>query len=145
MSTPPPQPRYTSEHVAALEKRVATAIGHVLRRLRAERAWTRADLVDRFDDQFHIQTIAGYEQGIRNCTVARLVVLCHALGVSASEALATALAEHGITDHGGARALARMADDVNTGLIAYAPASRAAELRARLDGLDGVQYMIARA
>lgn len=47
--------------------------------------------MERLDSDIHVQTIAGYEQGIRHCTVARLVEIGRALGVPAPDLLALAL------------------------------------------------------
>lgn len=70
---------------------IAGAIGQEIRRARSAIGWTRTDLVERLDSDIHIQTVAGYEQGVRHCTVARLVEICRALGVPAPELLALAL------------------------------------------------------
>ncbi|MGX7828022.1 helix-turn-helix domain-containing protein [Actinokineospora sp. 24-640] len=83
---------------------VARAVGQEIRRARSAIGWTRAELVERLDSDLHVQTVAGYEQGIRHCTVARLVEISRALGSSAPELLALALQRAEIDlDHTGVR------------------------------------------
>ena len=70
---------------------IIRAIGAELRRVRDHLGWTRAAVVDRMSSNINIQTLANYEYGIRPCTVPRLVEICHALGVSATDVLGLAL------------------------------------------------------
>lgn len=70
---------------------IARAVGEEIRRARALLGMTRAELVARLPSEIHIQTLATYEQGVRQCTLARFVEICQALGVSAPELLGLAL------------------------------------------------------
>ncbi|RLK54907.1 helix-turn-helix domain-containing protein [Actinokineospora cianjurensis] len=79
--------------------RLLRAIGHELRTAREDRGWTRAQLVARLDLEVHSQTIATYELGIRQCTLARFVSICEALGIPAPEVLATALRQAEVQPH----------------------------------------------
>jgi transcriptional regulator with XRE-family HTH domain len=67
------------------------ALGEELRRVRHSVGWTRAELVSRMPSEIHSRTLATYEQGVRQCTVARLVEICHVLGVAAPDVLGLAL------------------------------------------------------
>lgn len=77
---------------------IAEAIGKEIRRTRAALGWTRGDLVARMDSDCHVQTVAGYEQGNRHCTVARLVELCRAMDVDAAALFALALQRAELVD-----------------------------------------------
>lgn len=66
---------------------VAHAIGEELRRARESAGWTRADLVARMPSDIHVQTLATYERGVRQCTVGRLVEICKTMGASAPDLL----------------------------------------------------------
>lgn len=74
-----------------IERTVARALGEELRRARSEVGWTRAELVERMRSEIHARTLANYEQGSRQCTVARFVEICEALGVAAPDVLGLAL------------------------------------------------------
>lgn len=56
------------------------ALGAELRSLRERRGWTRRDLKARLRSDISLQTLATYELGTRQCSVARLVEICLALG-----------------------------------------------------------------
>jgi transcriptional regulator with XRE-family HTH domain len=66
----------------------ASVLGDELRRLRTKRGWTRKELLRHLESHISIQTVATYELGSRQCSVIRLVELCHALGVHAHDLLA---------------------------------------------------------
>jgi transcriptional regulator with XRE-family HTH domain len=66
----------------------ACMLGDELRRTRLQRGWSRRDLLGHLQSRISIQTIATYEAGSRQCSVARLVELCQAMGVHAHELLA---------------------------------------------------------
>lgn len=70
---------------------VARAIGQEIRRARESVGWTRAELVARMPSEIHVQTLATYERGVRQCTVGRLVEICRTMGMSAPEVLTWAL------------------------------------------------------
>lgn len=81
MSAPEPMP-----HDA-----VKRALGAELRRARETLGWTRADLAERLPTKTQDHVLYTYEQGIRNCTVARFVEICRPLGVDPPEILGLAL------------------------------------------------------
>ena len=64
------------------------ALGDELRRTRKQRGWSRKQLQDHLESQISIQTVATYESGRRQCSVARLVEICRAMDVCAPELLA---------------------------------------------------------
>lgn len=70
---------------------ITRALGDEIRRVRDHNGWTRAELVDRMASDIHVQTLATYEQGVRQCTVVRLIEICRALGVAAPDVLGLAL------------------------------------------------------
>lgn len=70
---------------------VSKALGEELRRARNAAGWTRDELVERIVCDIEARTLATYEHGTRQCTVVRLVEICAALGVSASDVLGLAL------------------------------------------------------
>jgi transcriptional regulator with XRE-family HTH domain len=63
-------------------------LGDEIRSLRKQRGWTRKDLNKRLQTEISLQTLATYELGTRQCSVVRLVEICHALDVPAHEVLA---------------------------------------------------------
>ena len=63
-------------------------LGDEIRRLRKQRGWTRKELNKRLQTEISLQTLATYELGTRQCSVVRLVEICHALDVPAHEVLA---------------------------------------------------------
>jgi transcriptional regulator with XRE-family HTH domain len=67
------------------------AVGEEIRRARQIAKLTRSDLVKRMGSGIKVQTLGGYERGIRQCAIARLVEICRALGVAAPEVLRLAL------------------------------------------------------
>jgi transcriptional regulator with XRE-family HTH domain len=70
---------------------IIRAIGEELRRARANAGWSRPQLVKYMKTQIPVNTYACYEQGIRQCSIPRLVEICQALGVSAPELIGLAL------------------------------------------------------
>jgi len=75
----------------AVEGVVTRALGEEIRRVRDAAGITRAKLIEDMDSDIHVQTLATYEQGIRQCTVIRFVEICTALGVAAPDVLGLAL------------------------------------------------------
>lgn len=73
------------------DSRIILAIGEELRRARDSLGWSRAELVKRLSPTVPVNTYACYEKGIRQCSIPRLVEICRALGVAASELLGLAL------------------------------------------------------
>ncbi|WP_394613396.1 helix-turn-helix domain-containing protein [Lentzea sp. JNUCC 0626] len=63
-------------------------LGDEIRSLRKQRGWTRKELNKRLQTEISLQTLATYELGTRQCSVVRLVEICHALDVPAHEVLA---------------------------------------------------------
>lgn len=70
---------------------IVRAIGEELRRARANAGWSRPQLIKYMKTQIPVNTYACYEQGIRQCSIPRLVEICQALGVSAAELIGLAL------------------------------------------------------
>ena len=73
------------------DQAIVRAVGEELRRARACVGWTRPELIRRMRTQIPVNTYAGYEQGIRQCSIPRLVEICEALGVTVPELLGLAL------------------------------------------------------
>ncbi len=63
-------------------------LGDEIRSLRKQRGWTRKELNKRLQTEISLQTLATYELGTRQCSVVRLVEICHALDVPAHQVLA---------------------------------------------------------
>ncbi|MEU0880376.1 helix-turn-helix transcriptional regulator [Lentzea sp. NPDC005914] len=63
-------------------------LGDEIRSLRKQRGWTRKELNKRLQTEISLQTLATYELGTRQCSVVRLVEICHALDVPAHTVLA---------------------------------------------------------
>lgn len=66
----------------------ACMLGDELRRTRVQRGWSRRDLLSHLESPISVQTVATYEAGSRQCSAARLVELCQAMGVHAHDLLA---------------------------------------------------------
>jgi transcriptional regulator with XRE-family HTH domain len=79
----------------------ASSLGDELRRTRKQRGWSRKQLLDHLESQISIQTVATYESGRRQCSVARLVEICQAMDVYAHDLLARVQqrAELDMSDH----------------------------------------------
>lgn len=73
------------------DQSIVKAVGDELRRARACVGWSRPELVKRMKTRIPVNTYACYEQGIRQCSIPRLVEICEALGVRASELIDLAL------------------------------------------------------
>jgi len=73
------------------EAAIARAIGQELRRARDSAGMTRAELVAMLPSEIHVQTLATYERGVRQCTVGRFVMICQAIGVPGSAVLTAGL------------------------------------------------------
>lgn len=65
----------------------AKFLGSAIRRAREGRGWTRDEMVKALPSGITNRTLLSYEHGIRYVTVVRLVELCRALEVPASEVL----------------------------------------------------------
>ncbi|WP_285509476.1 helix-turn-helix transcriptional regulator [Actinokineospora sp. NBRC 105648] len=74
-------------------------MGSRLRLARERQGWSRGQLVARLDVDIHVQTIATYELGTRQCPLGRFVAICEALGVPAPELLDDALRNAGVPQH----------------------------------------------
>jgi transcriptional regulator with XRE-family HTH domain len=74
-----------------IDQAIVRAIGEELRRARANAGWSRPELVKHMQTQIPVNTYACYEQGIRQCSIPRLVEICQALRVSVPELLGLAL------------------------------------------------------
>lgn len=72
------------------DQAIIRAVGEELRRARASLGLTRPELVKRMRTDIPVNTYACYEQGIRQCSIPRLVEICQALGISALELLGLA-------------------------------------------------------
>jgi transcriptional regulator with XRE-family HTH domain len=75
----------------ATDDQIVRAVGEQLRRARVNRGWSRPEFVKQMPTTMPINTYAGYEQGIRQCSIPRLVEICQVLGVSAPKLLESAL------------------------------------------------------
>lgn len=73
------------------DQAIVKAVGEELRRARACVGWSRPELVRRMRTRIPVNTYACYEQGIRQCSIPRLIEICEALGVSVPELLSLAL------------------------------------------------------
>lgn len=67
------------------------ALGEELRRARQQVGWSRQQLAGRLHTEVQSRTLATYEHGTRQCTVVRMVEICHALAVPAPELLMLAV------------------------------------------------------
>jgi transcriptional regulator with XRE-family HTH domain len=72
------------------DQAIIRAVGEELRRARTGVGWTRPELVKRMKKRVPVNTYACYEQGIRQCSIPRLIEICQTLGVSALELLGLA-------------------------------------------------------
>src|SRR2546430_8078839 len=69
------------------DQMIARAVGEELKRARNTAGWTRDEVVERIHSEIQPRTIATYEHGTRQCTIARFVEICGCLGVAASDVL----------------------------------------------------------
>lgn len=72
------------------EQAIIRAVGEELRRARTSAGWSRPELVKRMKKRVPVNTYACYEQGIRQCSIPRLIEICQVLEVSALELLGLA-------------------------------------------------------
>lgn len=79
-----------TEHIEDREDLINRMVGEELRRAREAAGLTRAQLIERMTSAIHPQTLASYENGIRQCSIPRLEELSRALRVDAPELLAIA-------------------------------------------------------
>lgn len=70
---------------------ITESIGRELRRARDSMGLSRPDFVDRLGFDMPVNTYACYEQGVRPCSIPRLVVICRALNVAVPDLLGLAL------------------------------------------------------
>lgn len=80
-----------SVHDEVSDRTFTRALGEELRRVREYVGWSQSELVGRMPSELHVKTLATYEQGVRQCTVVRLLEICRTLGVSAPDVLARAM------------------------------------------------------
>lgn len=73
------------------DRGLARLVGREIRRVREQRGWTRAQLVDRLPSRIGDRTLLSYEHGIRFVTVVRLIEICNALDIPASAILERAM------------------------------------------------------
>lgn len=81
------------------DSQIVRAIGEELRRARQGLGWSRPELIKRMNVDMPVNTYACYEQGIRQCSIPRLVHICRTLGVAAPELLELALRRVEIDPH----------------------------------------------
>jgi hypothetical protein len=79
-----------------IDRLIVRAIGEELRRARTTVGWSRPGLVNRMNSDLPVNTYACYEQGVRRCSIPRLVEICCILGVAAPELLGLALQRAGL-------------------------------------------------
>jgi transcriptional regulator with XRE-family HTH domain len=70
---------------------VAQAVGEELRRARVAKGWSRAQFVPRLPSGIGDRTLLAYEHGLRHLTLIRLLELCEALDVVATDVMSQAL------------------------------------------------------
>lgn len=73
------------------ERAIARALGEEIRRSREAQGFNRAQLAERMSTEISAQALANYEYGIRQFSVVRLVEICDALNVPATDLLGLAL------------------------------------------------------
>lgn len=79
-----------------LDRQIAQAIGLELRRVREQRGWTRPEFVKKIKTSTPVNTYACYEQGIRQCSIPHLIMICDALEVSVRTLLHLAFQRMGL-------------------------------------------------
>lgn len=92
------------------------ALGEELRRVREHVGWSQSELVARMPSRLHVKTLATYEQGVRHCSVVRLLEVCRTVGSPAPDVLGRAM-RHADID------LGRTALDVDLTALAVDPLS----------------------
>jgi transcriptional regulator with XRE-family HTH domain len=80
------------------DQAIVRAIGEELRRARMSAGWSRPELIKRMKTRIPVNTYACYEQGIRQCSIPRLVEICQALDtdMEAPELIGRALQRLGL-------------------------------------------------
>jgi transcriptional regulator with XRE-family HTH domain len=73
------------------DRAIARALGEEIRRSREAQGLNRAQLAERMSTDISTQALANYEYGNRPVSVVRLVEICDALSVSATDLLGLAL------------------------------------------------------
>jgi transcriptional regulator with XRE-family HTH domain len=79
------------ETVDVADQEIVVAVGEELRRARGSAGWSRPELIKRMRTPVPVNTYACYEQGIRQCSIPRLVEICRTLDVSAPDLIGLAL------------------------------------------------------
>jgi transcriptional regulator with XRE-family HTH domain len=74
-----------------IDRAIIRAIGDELRRARTSAGWSRPELIKRMKTQIPVNTYACYEQGIRQCSIPRLIEICRALEVGPPDLIGLAL------------------------------------------------------
>lgn len=74
-----------------IDQAIVRAVGEELRRARAHAGWSRPELIKHMRTRIPVNTYACYEQGIRQCSIPRLVEICQALRVGVPALLGLAL------------------------------------------------------
>ncbi len=78
-------------HDGMADRAFTRALGEELRRVREHAGCSQSELVARMPSRLHVKTFATYEQGIRQCTVVRLLEICRTLAVAAPDVLGRAM------------------------------------------------------
>lgn len=78
------------------DQEITHAIGGELRRARQSIGWSRPELISHMKTRMPVNTYACYEQGIRPCSIPRLVEICQALETDAADLLGRALQTLGL-------------------------------------------------
>lgn len=76
---------------AARQAAITRAVGDELKRARRSRGLSRPELIRRLAEAMPVNTLACYEQGIRPCSIPRLVELCEAMDMDPCDLLGAAL------------------------------------------------------
>lgn len=74
-----------------IDQVITKALGEEIRHARQELGLSQAQLVELMPSKLHPKTLASYEQGARECTVARFCEITRALNESATDLLERAL------------------------------------------------------
>ncbi|MGH3876666.1 MAG: helix-turn-helix domain-containing protein [Actinophytocola sp.] len=103
-------------HDGVADRVFTRALGEELRRVREHVGWSQSELVARMPSRLHVKTLATYEQGVRHCSVVRLLEVCRTVGSPAPDVLGRAM-RHADID------LGRTALDVDLTALAVDPLS----------------------
>lgn len=88
-------------------------LGEELRNLRRKHGWTRKVLNQHLQSEISLQTLATYELGTRQCSVARLVEMCIAMDALPQDLLAKVHGRVFPDDHGRVRVDLRAAAETD--------------------------------